>query len=73
MSKRTLWQSHEMKKPVTSQTPVSSIQESSPGVVTGVEVCAVVDAAVVSDEAVVVTVVVETESVGNGSTTYPEA
>ena len=60
---------------MTSQTPVSSIQESSPGVVTGVDVCAVVDAIVVSGGAVVelfVTVVVGTESVGNGSTTYPE-
>lgn len=54
---------------------MSSIQESSPGVVTGVDVCAVVDAIVVSGGAVVelfVTVVVGTESVGNGSTTYPE-
>ena len=52
---------------------MSSIQESSPGVVTGVDVCAVVDAFVVSGGTVVfVTVVVGTESVGNGSTTYPE-
>ena len=55
---------------------MSSIQESSPGVVTGVDVCAVVDTFVVSDEIVVVlfiAVVVGIESVGDGSTTYPEA
>ena len=54
---------------------MSSIQESSPGVVTEVEDCVVVDAVVVSDEPVVVltvAVVVGIESVGDGSTTYPE-
>ena len=61
--------------PATSQTPVSSIQESSPGVVTEVDDCVVVDAFVVSDELVVVltvAVVVDIESVGDGPTTYPE-
>ena len=62
--------------PVTSQTPVSSIQESSPGIVTGVDVCAVVEiffAGVVVE--VCIAVVLGIESVDDGAesgTTYPK-